>query len=116
MRYDHSFIPSISAYTDKLASSIIAKQTAIFDIDVTFETELLCELTSKNSDLYKKVRKLEDVLKKVKGIDANEKAVYYSDKVFSAMQKVREIVDSIEPHMPSDFWPVPTYSDMLFYI
>ncbi len=109
-------IPAISKYAEKLALSITTKRAAISKLDLTIETELLTELSEKNTDLYKKVRKLEKALGRVRGIDAHEKAVYYKDKIFSAMQDIRRVVDSIEPHVPADIWPVPTYSDMLFYI
>ncbi len=113
---NRQIIPAISKYAEKLAVSITSKRAAISKLDLTIETDLLTELSEKNTDLYKNVRKLENALSKVKGTTAREKAIYYKDKVFPVMQRIREVVDSIEPHVPSDIWPVPTYSDMLFYI
>jgi len=113
---NRQIIPAVSTYTKMLADALTSKRTAFEDVDVTIETELLNELSKKNAELYKSVRKLETALSKASGIDAYAKALYYRDKVFSVMQKIRSISDSIEPRMPSDIWPVPTYSDMLFYI
>ena len=113
---NRQIIPAVSAYGAKVADAITAKRCALEATDVSIETELLTELSNKNADLYRKVRELETLLHSAGGIDAYEKAVFYSEKIVPAMQDIRVLSDSIEPHMPKDAWPVPTYSEMLFYI
>ena len=113
---NRQIIPAVSAYGTKVADAITAKRCALEATDVSIETELLTELSKKNADLYRKVRELEALLPNAGGIDAYEKAVFYSEKIVPAMQDIRVLSDSIEPHMPKDAWPVPTYSEMLFYI
>jgi len=113
---NRQIIPAVSSYGTKVADAITAKRCAFEEADVSIETELLTELSKKNADLYRKVRELEALLPNAGGIDAYEKAVFYSEKIVPAMQDIRVLSDSIEPHMPKDAWPVPTYSEMLFYI
>ena len=40
----------------------------------------------------------------------------YHDEVFLRMQKVRAIIDHLETLVASDFWPIPTYYDLLFSV
>ena len=47
---------------------------------------------------------------------AEELLKYYHDVVFDDMNKVRAIIDHLETLVASDFWPVPTYYDLLFSV
>ena len=42
------------------------------------------------------------------------KAEAFRDKVFTAQAALREEIDTLETLVPKDFWPVPSYADMLF--
>jgi glutamine synthetase len=58
---------------------------------------------------------LETKLAKTKAIDEmHAKAVAYRREVFAAMADVRKEVDALERILPADFYPYPTYEDMLF--
>ncbi|MND06114.1 hypothetical protein D3C83_273070 [compost metagenome] len=48
------------------------------------------------------------------GEDVHSKAYHMRDKILPAMQVVREVSDRLEKVVPDDFWPLPTYRDMLF--
>ncbi|HEX6068465.1 MAG TPA: glutamine synthetase III [Longimicrobiaceae bacterium] len=48
------------------------------------------------------------------GDDVSSKAYHMRDKIVPAMQAVREVSDRLEKVVPDDFWPLPTYRDMLF--
>lgn len=43
-----------------------------------------------------------------------ETAMNYREKVVTAMEAAREVIDETEPVIPADVWPVPVYADMLF--
>ena len=45
------------------------------------------------------------------GIDA---ARYYRDQVASRLEEMRSIIDRMEPLVGADYWPYPTYADILF--
>ena len=58
---------------------------------------------------------LETKLAKTRGIDnIHKKAKAFRESVFAAMSEVRKEVDALERLMPADFYPYPTYEDMLF--
>ena len=109
-------IPAVSDYTTFLAGNIATKKSVSDVIDVSAETELLTKLSSELGVLYTKTSALEAAVSKENSVDAYETAVYYRDEVFSAMQDLRAVVDAIEPDVSSEFWPVPTYSTLLFKI
>ena len=48
------------------------------------------------------------------GDEMSSKAVHMRDNVIPAMNAVRDVVDRMEAVVPDDFWPLPTYRDMLF--
>ena len=47
---------------------------------------------------------------------AANQAAAYRDLVFAAMGSLRQDSDSLEAIIGSDYWPLPSYSDMLFNI
>jgi glutamine synthetase len=48
------------------------------------------------------------------GEDVASKAYHMRDDIVPAMRAVREAADRLERTVPDDFWPLPTYRDMLF--
>ncbi len=48
--------------------------------------------------------------------DAKETAVFFHDKVLAKMNEIRAVVDELETFVGDDFWPVPTYGDILFSV
>ena len=48
--------------------------------------------------------------------DAVERAEAYCYEVIPAMEKLREVVDTMEPLTASDYWPYPSYGEMLFSV
>jgi len=48
-----------------------------------------------------------------KSREVEEKAKQFSNKIKAKMETLREIVDDLEGRLPKEYWPIPTYSDML---
>ena len=49
-------------------------------------------------------------------VEIFEQAVAWRDNVFKAMNELRETVDTVETLVDADYWPIPTYVDLLFGI
>ena len=47
-------------------------------------------------------------------VDTLENARFFREEVFSAMQSLRAVVDELETITPSEIWPFPTYTQLLF--
>ncbi len=109
--------PSVSAYTRELSDTINSKLAISQDIPCDAEIELVKKLSSLLNCFSKKIDALEATLIKVKEIeDAQEMANYYQSDVFARMQELRAVGDEMEINMSSDFWPYPSYGDILFSV
>ena len=109
------YIPSIIKYTTSLAESINSIKAACANADISVQEELLVKCSSL-------LAKAQSALLKLKEVDATaatvaegkEQAEYFRDVVFNAMTDLREPIDELEMLVDKEFWPVPTYGDMLF--
>ena len=67
--------------------------------------------------IYDSTKMLESVTAEAHTIgDMHARAVFYRDRVVTALQSVRKAVDLAETKMPADYWPMPTYTELLFHI
>ncbi len=76
------------------------------------------EISNLISVMKEEIYELEEAITKalnVKG-DIYQKALIYKDEVLTAMAKLRTIVDLLETKVGSEYWPMPTYTDILFRI
>jgi glutamine synthetase len=76
---------------------------------------LLKRLNKAAGDMEKAIDGLEEALGSAasKG-HADRKAAAYRDEVVPAMSRLRAVSDGIEPSISAEYWPLPTYSEMLF--
>ena len=64
-----------------------------------------------------KVKVIENVLIKAEGIEESyEQAYAYKFEVVVAMDDLREDIDDLETVVGKEYWPLPTYTDLLFSI
>ncbi len=108
-------LPAVSAFTDSLSSSILSKRAVSKDIPCTAEMETLKKLSGLSGSLYEKCAQLECALLKIPE-NAQKAAAYYHDTVFTLMQEMRAIADEMETMTSAEYWPYPTYGEMLFNI
>ena len=110
-------LPAVSAYSKKLADTALAKKSLSDSIDCSFETELAAKISTLTAEAVKKTQALEYAVMDVKNIeDTLELARYYKDTVFAAMNELRIVVDELETHTSAEFWPYPSYGDILFSV
>ena len=110
-------LPAVSAYSKKLADAALAKKSLSDSIDCSFETELAAKISTLTAEAVKKTQALEYAVMDVKNIeDTLELARYYKDTVFAAMNELRIVVDELETHTSAEYWPYPSYGDILFSV
>ncbi|MCD8343881.1 MAG: glutamine synthetase type III, partial [Oscillospiraceae bacterium] len=69
------------------------------------------------SEAYEEVVALEEALMNAKDVtDSVELARYYHDSVFTRMNALRATVDQMETMTSSDYWPYPSYGELLFSV
>ena len=111
---NRDILPALSAYGEKLGRTI-AKKTAAADVKCLYETKTLEKLSAYKDVIYEGVQILEDAIASVKGIsDSLEAAKAFESDVIPKMQSLRATVDSAECITSAEFWPYPTYGDLLF--
>ena len=109
--------PAVSAYTRELADAINSKLAINKEIPCEAEIELVKNLSGLLNCFAKKIDALEASLIKVKDIEeAQEIANFYQTDVFARMQELRAVGDEMEVNMSSEFWPYPSYGDILFSV
>lgn len=111
-----TYLPVISAYATKIAKGITTVTAAMPDAPMSHEHRELKTLTEGVNAIYDGLDALRNAHVAAEAIaDFQEQANAYAHKVRPAMDALRAAVDAMEPIVASDYWPVPTYDDMLFY-
>ena len=109
-------LPATSRYVRELTETALAKRSLSPDTDCGFETTLANTLGALTASAAGKVRALERVLNELPNTDSLTLARYYREHVLKAMDSLRVDIDEMERLTASSFWPLPTYSDLLFSV
>ncbi len=108
-------IPAISAYSNALCDVINNKNS--IRVDSSVESELLSRLTAANKELFSLASSLKmAVASSERESDILEKATEYHDIILKLMSDIRKYADSAESVVPKNYWPYPSYGDLLFKI
>ena len=108
-------LPAVSEYSQVLGNTILTKKSVCKKLDCSYEQEALKQISDLTASAYKTVQALETALSQTKAIkDITTRAVYYKDVVLTLMKKLRADVDALEDVVSADYWPIPTYGDLLF--
>ncbi len=108
-------IPAVSDYVSALCATIAAKQTCA-DIPCAVERAVAKKLSAINDDLYAAVGELEEHLANIDKGDYKAASQAMAHVIVPDMAKVRALADEAEKLTASDFWPYPSYSDMLYRV
>ncbi len=112
-----TYLPVISAYATKVAKGITTIREAMPAADLGTQHEQLEKLLDGVRAIDESIEELDGVHAKARGCaDSLEQAQCYAHEVAPAMLKLRSAVDSMESIVARDYWPVPTYNDILFYV
>lgn len=111
-----NILPAVSAYVRELTDTALAKKALSDAIPTSVEEELVASLSNKLVCFSKKTAELEEaVIKASEYSDDNlAYATYYRETVFALMQELRAVGDSMETETSSEYWPYPSYGEMLF--
>ena len=108
-------LPAVSSYVKELTDTALAKKALSDAIPTSVEEDLVTTLSNDLVSFVEKIDTLsEDVVKGNDIEDAQEKANYYHDVVFAAMNELRAVSDEMETITSSGYWPYPTYDELLF--
>ena len=112
---ERELLPGVENYVAKLAEVAVNKRTLGY-IPTKVEDRQLIALTSGMERAYDALQALKDADAAAIAHTGHAKslALAYCQKVVPAMDKLRKEVDLLETMTSSEFWPVPTYADLMF--
>lgn len=114
---NRDILPSVMEYLKTLADSVNSIKCACSDADVSVQSGLIKEISSLISSANKKSMALKESLSKSSAMaDSYDEAYSYRYDVFEKMNELRSDIDKLETLVDSKYWPMPTYTDLLFSI
>ena len=109
-------IPALSDYVAKLSANLTTKKSAVSGAPSLAETTLITELATLNDKLFTAVRKLEGDLANIDKDDVRAASKAMAHTIIPGMEDVRTVADEAEKLAASNYWPYPSYSDMLYRV
>lgn len=110
-------IPAAIRYISMLADSINSVRTAAPMADVSVQEEIMIDCSKNLKKAREAYLELEEIVKKsVNLTSARERAVMLYKKAIPMMKKLREPIDCIEMSIDKEYWPIPSYGDLMFEI
>ena len=111
-----NILPAVTSYVRDLTDTALAKKALSNAIPTSVEEDLITSLSNKLVCFSKKTAELEEaVIKASDYSDDNLKyAKYYRETVFALMQELRAVGDAMETETASEYWPYPSYGELLF--
>jgi len=109
-------IPTLSDYVAKLSANLTTKKSAVSGAPSLAETTLITELATLNDKLFTAVRKLEGDLANIDKDDVRAASKAMAHTIIPDMEDVRTVADEAEKLAASNYWPYPSYSDMLYRV
>ncbi len=108
-------LPAVSSFGRELSDIALTKKELSCDLDCTYEEEVAQTVSSLTGELYKNIKALELIVAKSEEItDMRELSLLCKDEIIPAMENLRNTSDELETMVSLDFWPYPTYGDLLF--
>ena len=111
------YIPAIISYVTSLGDSINSISAACAEADLSVQKDLLTTCSSLLAKTQTALYALKDADKKANAMEeGKEQAEFFRDTVFTAMADLRAPIDELEMIVDKEYWPVPSYGDMLFEV
>ena len=110
-------IPAALEFLSSVSETAAAKKAVSEALSTKTEEKILTSVTKDVDDMNEAADKLDDLMNKVDSVTGTyELAEYYCKQVVPAMSEVRAAADHCEIIIGKDYWPLPSYSEMLFYV
>ena len=109
-------IPAVSEYLGALTERVNARLVLSKNIPIDAERALIERLSELLASTYEAYNQLDRVEKVAVTKSDEDSAFYYKESVIPKMDALRKLVDTMETLTAREYWPMPTYGDMLFRI
>jgi len=110
-------LPAVNAYMSEVANTAASKLAVSESLSVRSETKALTRLSADADAMSDAVDELQAAVDAAKALsDESAKAVAFHDDVLPKMDALRAAADDAETTCGEDYWPLPSYSKMLYYV
>ena len=110
-------LPAVNSYMSEVANTTATKLAVSEALSVRSETKTLTKLSADADAMSDAIDVLQDVVDAAEALTSeSEKAVAFHDNVIPAMDALRAAADDAETICGEDYWPLPSYSKMLYYV
>ena len=108
-------LPAVTAYIREQVDAALAKKALSSSISAAVEEKLAEKLSEKQLRFVELTEELAQVTAEAAKVDEPlEQAFAYRNNVFAKMEELRSVGDSIEEDMSGEYWPYPSYTELLF--
>ena len=110
-------LPAINSYMGDLANTAATKLAVSESLSVRSETKILARLSKDADEMVDAIDALSAAERAAQALESStDKAFAFHDKVLPAMEALRAVADDAEVVCGEDYWPLPSYSRMLYYV
>ena len=110
-------LPAVEGYTKSLAETLAAKKAAVAGLPCKYETATITKLSELSDEIADATANLDSEIAKFQAIeDVTEAANDIRGVILGKMDALRAVCDEAETITAKEFWPFPTYSDLLFSV
>ena len=110
-------LPAVNAYMSEVANTAASKLAVSENLSIRSETKALTRLSADADAMSDAVDELQAAVDAAKALsDESAKAVAFHDDVLPKMDALRAAADDAETICGEDYWPLPSYSKMLYYV
>ena len=108
-------LPAVNRYTADLTQAILRKRELVVPCRV--EEDLLSKLSGLTASLYDTMAAMEQAMDQAPDAEGGiEAARYYREEIGRRMEEARQSIDRLESLTAAEYWPYPTYADILFSV
>lgn len=108
-------LPAVNRYTADLTQAILRKRELVVPCRV--EEDLLSKLSGLTASLYDTMAAMEQAVDQAPDAEGGiEAARYYREEIGRRMEEARQSIDRLESLTAAEYWPYPTYADILFSV
>ena len=110
-------LPAIEKYAASLSSEVGNKKSVSADIKCAYEVSVISKISGLADSIYEYTEKLEEAIDKLdECADTISESKSIRDNIIPVMEKLRSFADEAEIHVSSEYWPLPSYGEMLFSV
>ncbi|MBQ6801553.1 MAG: glutamine synthetase type III, partial [Oscillospiraceae bacterium] len=110
-------MPACIAFEKSLAETAVAKKSLGLDVSESTEFVFVKKIDSLIKELEKRVELVEERSAKAKTIkETHAQARYVCDELYPTLHNLREVADELETFVSDEYWPFPSYRDLLFSV